>query len=129
MDRMGRSELHYRAVEGDVEGIYSRLAAGDDVGGADQAGFTPLHAAAQQAQVAAAAALLEAGAPVDPRDKFGNTPLWRALFGNGSNPELVRLLVSAGADPDIKNLTDRSPRDMAIIFGNTWMLDLPSAQS
>ncbi len=128
VDRMGRSELHYRALEGDVEGIRTRLGAGDDVGARDRAGFTPLHFAAQQSQMPAAAALLDAGAPVDAQDAFGNTPLWRALFGQAADPQLVRLLTRAGADPDIKNFTDRSPRDMALIFNKTWMLAPPAVE-
>lgn len=61
--------------------------------------------------------LLEAGAPVDPMDAFGNTPLWRAAFAfQGGDPELIRRLLDAGADPDRKNHSDRSPRDMAVTF-------------
>jgi len=47
MDREGRQELHYRALEGDVAGIGDRLAAGDDISWADRQGFTPLHFAAR----------------------------------------------------------------------------------
>lgn len=61
--------------------------------------------------------LLSAGAPVDPRDSHGNTPLWRAGFAfRGGEPELSRLLLGAGGDPDAKNNSDRSPRDMALTF-------------
>lgn len=125
MDRMGRIELHYRALEGDIEGIRDRLAAGDSVDATDSAGFTPLHFATQQSQLAAAAALLDGGASIDAQDAYGNTPLWRAVFGRGSDPELVWLLIRAGADPDIKNLSDKSPRDMAIVFDKSWMLEPP----
>lgn len=71
MDREGRQELRYRALEGDVPGIRDRLTAGDDIAGADRQGFKALHFAAQQSQTAAVRALLEAGAPVDPQDPFG----------------------------------------------------------
>ncbi len=71
---MGRLELHYRALEGDVEGILARIAAGDSVGTPHYAGFTPLHLAAQQSQSAAAAALIDAGAPIDARTSSETRP-------------------------------------------------------
>jgi len=43
MDREGRQELRYGALEGDVLGIRERLALGDDIGLADNQGFTALH--------------------------------------------------------------------------------------
>ena len=66
MDREGRQELHYRALEGDIPGIRDRLAAGDEIDLADRQGFTALHFAAQQSQTEAVRVLLESGAPVDP---------------------------------------------------------------
>ncbi|GEM_PF-5753563 len=50
MDRDGHQEIHYRALEGDVDGISDRLAAGDDISWTDRRGFTALHFAAQQSQ-------------------------------------------------------------------------------
>lgn len=113
MDREGRQELHYRAVEGDLLGIRERLAVGDDIGLADKQGFTALHFAAQQSQTEAVVTLLAAGAPVDPQDRFGNTPLWRAIFDSRGRVDTVRALLDAGADPDIVNNAGASPRDLA----------------
>jgi len=118
MDRAGRSELHYRALDGDVDGIRDRLAAGDDVQATDANGFTALHFAAQMSRAEAVAALLAAGAPVDPQDKFGNTPLWRAVFNSKGDPAVVRLLVAAGADPDCVNHSGSSPRGITERVGN-----------
>lgn len=117
MDREGRQELHYRAVEGDVQGIRDRLAAGDDIALADKQGFTALHLAAQQSQTDAVRTLLDAGAPVDPQDRFGNTPLWRAVFDARGYVATVQLLVRAGADPDIVNEAGATPRDLASRMG------------
>ncbi|TDW76787.1 ankyrin repeat protein [Kribbella pratensis] len=113
MDREGRQELHYRALEGDVAGIRERLAAGDEVGLADRQGFTALHFAAQESQTEAVRVLVEAGAPVDARDRFGNTPLWRAVFSSRGKDATVEALVEAGADPDIVNEAGASPRELA----------------
>ena len=103
MDREGRQELHYRALEGDVSGIRDRLTAGDDVGLTDRQGFTPLHLAAQESRDGAVEVLLGAGAPIDLQDRFGNTPLWRAVFNSHGEVKTVKLLLNAGADPDIVN--------------------------
>ena len=71
----------------------------------------------EQGQLEVARLLIAAGAPVDPRDSYGNTPLWRAVYAfQGGEPALIRVLLDAGADPDCKNDTDRSPREMALIF-------------
>ena len=118
MDRMGRSELHYRALEGDLDGIRTRIAAGDSVGAPDYAGFTPLHFAAQQSQSAAAAFLIEAGAPVDAQDKFGNTPLFKAVFGSRGQGDTVEALLRAGANPDLPNHSGVAPRALAQSIAN-----------
>ena len=123
MDRASRQELHYRALEGDVEGIQERLAAGDDIAHADAQGFTALHFAAQQSQVDAVAALLAAGAPVDAKDQFGNTPLWRAVFNDRGRTQVIGLLLVAGADPDIANTSGVSPRALAERMGASAALE------
>lgn len=118
MDRMGRSELHYRALEGDVEGIRTRLAAGDSVGTPDHAAFTPLPLAVQQSQSAAVEALLDAGAPIDAQDKFGNTPLFKAVFDSHGQGGTVATLLGAGADPDLPNHSGVTPRALARSIAN-----------
>jgi len=93
------------------------ISRGESVSAIDRFGATPLHLACQQGHLEAAKLLLSAGAPVDARDSYGNTPLWRAVFAfRGGEPELIRVLLNADADPDAKNNTDRSPRDMALTF-------------
>ena len=118
MDREGRHELHYRALDGDVAGIRDRLAAGDDIALADGQGFTALHLAAQQSHSEAVTLLLTLGAPVDPRDRFGNTPLWRATFSSRGNTASVEALLKAGADPDSVNEAGTTPRELATRMGS-----------
>lgn len=92
---------------------------GEDVGPEDEALMTPLHLACQQERFEAARVLIAAGASVDAQDVHGNTALWRAVFAfQGGDPQLIRLLVAAGADLDRKNKSGRSPRDMALTFDN-----------
>ncbi|MDX6248936.1 MAG: hypothetical protein QOF10_2296 [Kribbellaceae bacterium] len=80
MDRAGRCELHYRALEGDLAGVLKRIAAGGSPCAADAQSWTPLHFAAQEQRAEVTETLLRAGAEVDARDAYGNTPLWRAVF-------------------------------------------------
>lgn len=116
-DPHGRLRLHQAAVAGSAEEVGRLIAEGQDVAATDAELLTPLHMAAQHGHIEAATVLLAAGAPVDARDSYGNTPLWKAMFAfQGRDPALVRLLLAAGADPDCKNNTDRSPRDMALTF-------------
>lgn len=129
MDREGRQELHYRALEGDIPGIRARLAAGDDISLQDRQGLTALPFAAQQSQTEAVRALLEAGAPVDPQDRFGNTPLWRAVFNSKGKIATVQLVLAAGADLNIPNEAGTTPRDLAKRLGteevNSLFRDTP----
>lgn len=116
-DPQGRLSLHQAAVNGRTDEVARLVEAGEDVAAADKALLTPLHMACQQGHLEVAKLLLGSGAPVDARDAYGNTPLWKAVFAfQGGDPELIRLLLDAGADPDLKNNTDRSPRDMALTF-------------
>jgi uncharacterized protein len=109
--------LHQAAVAGRADEVARLLAQGADATAVDATLRTPLHAACQQGHLEAARVLVAAGARIDARDSFGNTPLWRAVFAfQGGEPELIRLLLEAGADPDSKNNSDRSPRDMALTF-------------
>ncbi|WP_374969492.1 ankyrin repeat domain-containing protein [Terrabacter sp. BE26] len=119
VDRAGRSLLHYAALEGDVKTADELIAEGLAPGLADGAGFTPLHFAAQGQHALVARHLLAAGASVDPQDRFGRTPLWVALLnardGDGA---VVRVLLAAGADPNIENFSGISPRSLAETITN-----------
>jgi ankyrin repeat protein len=117
-------DLHVAAAHGRVDDVARLLGEGADVDAVDADLRTPLHAACQQGEVAVAALLLRSGAPVDVPDKWGNTPLWRAVFGNHADPELVAMLLDAGADPDLKNGSGRSPRDMATTFAKPGVMEL-----
>jgi ankyrin repeat protein len=118
MDQGGREELHYRALEGDVEGVQDRLEAGDAVSLPDRGGWTPLHFAAQDGHTEVARVLLRGGAAVDARDSFGNTPLWRAVFESRGRGDTIKVLLAAGANPDLPNESGVSPRQFAERIAN-----------
>jgi ankyrin repeat protein len=119
VDRAGRSLLHYAALEGDVKAADELIAKGLAPGLADSAGFTPLPFAAQGQHALVARHLLAAGASVDPQIRFGGTPLAVALMnGRDGDGEVVRVLLAAGADPDVENFSGISPRSLAETITN-----------
>jgi ankyrin repeat protein len=119
LDRAGRSDLHYAALDGDLARIESLIAAGADVNLADRAGFTPLHFAGHGQHADAARAVLAAGAAVDARDAFGKTPLAVALVNvRDRDGEVIGVLLEAGADPDAKNYHGISARGLAASVTN-----------
>ena len=63
-------------------------------------GSTALGIAARAGSIDAIAALLDAGASIDAVSRAGHTPLLVAIF-SGQPPEIISLLLSAGADPTV----------------------------
>jgi uncharacterized protein len=115
--QLGRTRLHYAALEGTVEEVERCLAGGDDVAAVDRQGYTALHFACQQNRDDVVAVLLAADAPVDVVDAWGNTPLWCAVFSAHGSPVIARWLVAGGADPDRENFSGVCPRALAERMG------------
>src|SRR5579862_1701692 len=82
---------------------------------------TVLHLAASNNRVSAAEALLDAGAEVNTRGYEGNlgqcTPLNLATFSGAHNLDVVRLLLSRGADPNARSSAGSSPLAAAAEHG------------
>ena len=56
---------------------------------------------------------------MDARDRFGKTPLSVALFNvRDQDGEVIRVLLSAGADPDLESYYGVSPRNLAETIDN-----------
>jgi len=118
VDRQGRSELHYSALEGTADQTRELLAAGQDPNLADRDGFVPLHLAAQQGNVEVAEVLLEAGAIVDAVNKYGNTPLFVAVFNSKGQGDVIQLLRRYGANPRRGNGSGQTPVGLARLIAN-----------
>jgi ankyrin repeat protein len=86
----------------DAEVVALLVASGADVRARSKVGETALMDAAARGDLTAAKLLLERGADVNATDHRGYTPLILASAHDGEAPELVRLLLSCGADCNAK---------------------------
>jgi ankyrin repeat protein len=129
LDRDGRSALHYAASEDNPEAVARLLRDGADTNLQDHRGWTPLHFAAQANSARCVEMLLRGGANPTLSDSDGNTALFRAVFASRGSGEVIRLLRSAGADPNALNFHGVSPLTLARTIGNynvaQFFADLP----
>ncbi|GAB3938478.1 hypothetical protein GCM10029976_053020 [Kribbella albertanoniae] len=129
LDRYLRTELHYAALENDVERLTGLLGDGCDVNAQDVQGFTALHFACQENAVDAARLLLDRGASLATENRFGNTPLFDAVFNSKGLGDLICLLRSRGADPYAANKHGQTPVGLARLIANydvaQFFADLP----
>ncbi|MEM6326228.1 MAG: ankyrin repeat domain-containing protein [Bacteroidota bacterium] len=111
--------FHQAALDGDAEAIEQHLAEGADLDAFAQiapppdAVVTPLHCAAAAGHAAIVRRLIEAGADVEARSSFFGSPLTLASTGDAT-PEVIRILLSAGADPNVPNGELQTPLHRAV---------------
>jgi uncharacterized protein len=118
LDREGRTPLFYAAQDGDLPIAAELIRRGANVNAWDKRLETPLHFAARAYRPAVAELLLENGARVDPQDAFGNTPLSHAVFNSKGRGQMIKLLLSSGANKALKNKHGVSPEDLAKSIAN-----------
>lgn len=104
-------EAGVRAAEGNSVRVLELLAARGLNARASANGTPLLHAAAQNAARDAMAWLLARGAMPNSRDAEGATPLIHAVIAESA--PAVRLLLDYGADPALKDVSGKGPRDYA----------------
>ena len=126
-EQLFRLTAHKRAVSW----LSRYLAAGGDVNSAHaNSGWTLLHAASEHQNLAMIEALAKAGADLNVRNHQGWTPLHLAVDididsvsqSRGDVNHLpfqtVRLLLSLGADPTVRDERGKTPRDVAAAYGD-----------
>lgn len=115
-DAYGMTALMRAASVGNSEIIQVLLEKGANVGSAGHGGQTALMYAVLRDDEASTRILLANGSKIDLADESGNTPLMltRSL-------KTARLLIDAGADPNLKNENGDTAHDIALKLG---LLDL-----
>jgi len=111
-NKKGETLLHNAAVKGDLATVRSLLQRGADPNTLDHAGWSPLHEVSIAGRADLVELLLDAGAnPCLHATTENLTPLHDAV-SNG-HIEVIRLLVSRGADINAKNLLGHTPLSLA----------------
>lgn len=117
-DGTGETALHIVVARRDDTWLNYLLQKGANPNLADRKGVTPLMLATQIGFADGAARLIKHKAIVDGTNRSGETPLIRAV--QLRNPEMVRLLLKAGANPDKRDaVAGLSAREYAAQDGRT----------
>ena len=118
VDREGRSALFYAIKDGELAIAGELIKHGANVNIQDNNGETPLHFASREYRPEEAKLLIVNGASSLLKDSNGNTALWRAVFDSRGRGDVIKVLLSAGADKKMKNKSGTSPEDLANRIAN-----------
>ncbi len=113
----GETALHWAARGGSAEIVELLITTNRDVTVVDVSGQTPLHCAAQSGRLKAARVLISHAADVNAvTTPWKNTPLLLAAR-MADNPELIRLLIEAGANVNAVDSRGENALHMIAHFG------------
>lgn len=119
-DAIQDSAFLYAGAEGFNEVLRLTLAAGADVASTNRYGGTALIPASEHGHVETVQILIDAGLPVNHVNNLGWTAMQEAILLNNGGPrqqEVVRLLLAAGADPNIRDPQGRTALENAERLG------------
>lgn len=119
-DSIQDSAFLYAGAEGFNEVLQLTLAAGADVRATNRYGGTALIPASEHGHVETVRILISAGVPVDHVNNLGWTAMQEAILlnnGGANQQEVVRQLLAAGANPDIRDPQGRTALDNAERLG------------
>jgi len=126
-DSIQDSAFLYAGAEGFNEVLQLTLAAGADVASTNRYGGTALIPASEHGHVETVKILIAAGVPVNHVNNLGWTAMQEAILlndGGRRQQEVVRLLLQAGADPDIRDPEGRTALQNAERLGFTGIAEL-----
>ncbi len=103
----GDYPLNVAALFGPAEMVAILLKAGADIEKPGRDGLLPLHNAVLAGRAEIVAILISKGAAVNSRDNQGRTPLLSFAATAGSAIDIPKMLLAAGADPDIEETVDQ----------------------
>jgi ankyrin repeat protein len=113
-----RTILFHAVIGGATNVVPFILNIGPDIDIKDKKGWSPIHYAVQNYYPSIVEILLNAGADIEIKDYYGNTPLWRAVFASQGKGEVIKLLISKGANPNNENESGVSPFGLAKKIAN-----------
>jgi ankyrin repeat protein len=119
-DAIQDSAFLYAGAEGFNEVLQLTLAAGADVRSTNRFGGTALIPASEHGHVDTVRILIAAGVPVNHVNNLGWTAMQEAILLNNGGPrqqEVVRQLLDAGADPNIRDPQGRTALENAERLG------------
>ncbi|MDR6437771.1 ankyrin repeat protein [Paenarthrobacter nicotinovorans] len=126
-DDIQDSAFLYAGAEGFNEVLELTLAAGADVRSINRYGGTALIPASEHGHTDTVRILIAAGVPVDHVNNLGWTAMQEAILLNNGGPnqqEVVRQLLAAGANPDIRDPQGRTALQNAERLGFTEIVAL-----
>ena len=114
----GDYPLNVAAVYGPAEMVSLLLEAGAGVEQPGRDGYRPLHNAVFMGHREIVALLIQKGAIIEAKDRKGRTPLNYFAASGGSDIEIAKMLLAAGAHPGTEDLDRETALGSAAATGN-----------
>lgn len=118
IDRDGRTLLFHAILANAYDIFKHLLAMKAECNVQDKIGWYPLHYATQDYRIQMVRDLLSNGADIESKDSYGNTPLWRAVYAYQNKGDIIKMLISQGANINNPNNTGISPLKLANTIAN-----------